>query len=115
MENPNAPVIHIAARTFKPEDEERHRQFYEKWFYEAYIPLLSNATGIRGVDSYRIVEENPKYPKYMMIFHFSSLKDFQDFNNNAELNGVRRAGDANFPGQDYAWYAQYQLTQSWRK
>ena len=117
METPldNQQVIHITARSFTPEDEDRQNEFYINWFYKTYIPLLGNVTGLRAADRYQIVKENPKYPKYIQIMRFDNLKSFQEYDKSEELNAVRRSMDANFPGSDYAWYVQYQRRNSWRK
>jgi len=115
MEIDNQPVIHIVARTFKPEEEDKQNEFYEKWFYEAYIPLLGEVTGLRSANRYKIVKENPRYPKYIHIFRFDNLKSFNDYNKSEEINAVRQSVDANFPGNDYTWWVQYQQTLNWRK
>jgi hypothetical protein len=112
----NAPVIHIAARSFKPEDEKKQSDFYEKWFYDAYIPILSEKVpGLNSVERYRIVKENPKYPEYIMTFGFDNLKSFQDYNNHVEMAAIRHVIDTNFPETDYTWFVQYQQTKSWRR
>lgn len=109
------PVIHIAARSFKPEDEEKHNDYYENWFYKTYIPLLGEVTGLTSAERYRIVKENPSYPKYMQILHFDDLRSFQEYDKNKELLAVRQAIDVKFPGTDWRWYVQYQRTMSWKK
>jgi hypothetical protein len=112
----NAPVIHIAGRNFRPEDDARQHDFYDKWLYEAYIPTVSQSIpGLLSVDRYHIVKENPKYPQYIMTYSFDNLKSFQNYNNHVETAAMRHVIDANFPETDYTWFVQYQLTKSWRK
>ncbi len=109
------PVIHIAARSFKPEEEEKHNNYFEKWFYEAYVPRLGEVTGLKGADRYRIVKESPRYPKYIQILQFDNLKAYEEYERSPDLAAMRTSFDANFPGSDYRWFVQYQLARSWRK
>ncbi len=108
-------VIHITARNFKKEEEDRQNEFYENWFYKTYIPMLGNVTGLRAADRYQLTRDNPRYPKYIQIFRFDDLKSFQQYDKSEELNAVRQSMDANFPGSDYTWWVQYQRRISWRK
>jgi ubiquinone/menaquinone biosynthesis C-methylase UbiE len=115
MEIDNQPVIHIAARSFKPEEEERQNKFYQEWFYKTYIPLLGSVTGLQAAERYEVVKESPTYPKYIQIMHFDNLKSFQDYDKSGEANAVRNSMEAHFTGSQYIWWVQYQRKISWRK
>jgi antibiotic biosynthesis monooxygenase (ABM) superfamily enzyme len=109
----NAPVIHIVARTFKPEDEERTYAYYEKWFFEAFVPLMAEFKGFQGLGFYRIFREDTAYPRYLMVFHFENIHAFREYDRSQELVGIREALGKNFPGSDYSWFVQYLMVKEW--
>jgi len=109
----NAPVIHIAARMFRPGEEDRYNDFLEKWYFEAYVPLIAQNPGFQGAGRYRILNETPDYPKYMMIFHFTNLAAFRNYDQSSEAAGIREATGANFPTSFFRWFVQYQIVNRW--
>jgi hypothetical protein len=110
----NRPVISIVSRYFLPGQEGKHNEYYEKWFFEAYVPFLSESAGLRAAERYRIVKENPDYPKYMQIWYFNNLKEHQMFEKSEEFQAILSAMDANFPGTDFRWWVQYWVADSWQ-
>jgi hypothetical protein len=110
----NAPVISIVSRYFLPGEEGKHNDYYEKWFFEAYVPFLNENVGLKGAERYRIVKDNPDYPKYIQLWYFKNLKEYQTFEKSEECQAVLSAMDANFPGTDFRWWAQYWVVNSWR-
>jgi hypothetical protein len=110
----NAPVISFVSRYFLPGDEAKHNDYYEKWFFDAYVPFLAENVGLRGAERYRIIHDNPDYPRYMQLWYFNNLKEYQAFEKSDELMAILSAMDANFPGTDFRWWVQYRVVKSWQ-
>lgn len=107
------PIVSMIARTFMPWEETRHNEYFERWFFKAYVPLLGSLAGFNAVERYRIVKNNPDYPKYIQMWHVTNLKELQTFEKSPEFIAILNSMNANFPGTDFRWWAQYYVVSSW--
>jgi hypothetical protein len=73
----NAPVMFFHG--IKPPDATRDiEKRYEKWFEDAYVPLMLPSPGLARVEQYKIVPENSNYPKELTLWYFDSLINYEE-------------------------------------
>jgi hypothetical protein len=123
----NAQVLHMEVLRLSPEQENKFNDWFVRWAYRVYIPIIMKLPGLKGYDrfhhsgqdlkesrDYRVQET--EYPTYLSILYFEDVKSFENYEKSPELIAFREAIRMNFPGSlDYKWYVQYQLVKSWRK
>jgi hypothetical protein len=67
----NAPITFFRGHNVPPDLREQ----FKNWRFEAYIPILLKIPGLERVEYYQIIKENPLYPYFLGIFHYSELPD----------------------------------------
>jgi hypothetical protein len=125
----DTPVMHIEAFRLSAEEQERYNEWFVKWAYRVYIPVLMKLPGlnkysyyqqtglaVRASEQYigkRVVTE---YPRYISVLLFENLKAFENYENSPELVAFKRAMSFEISNNIVPeWYVQYQLVRSWRK
>ena len=123
----NAAVIHVEAPELSAEEKVKYDEWFVKYAYRVYIPVIMKVPGFRGYYRYLDTGEGPEgvvpsrpqesnYPPYLNILYFESAKVFEEYEGSPELASFRR--DLKHEVSDSLinkWYIQYKLTQSWRK
>ena len=102
----NTPVIFLIALKLPPDLYERYRN----WVREAYWPLLMKTPWLKGIDTHRIVKENPEYNRSMSIFYFESLNHLENFQNSPEYQAWMKDVEASWAGRgEMVWNSVYKL------
>lgn len=110
----NDSFISIAATRMHPEYRER----YFQWVYEVYYPLLTKTPWLKGIESYRIIRENPEYNSRMSIYRFENLRDLENLYKGPEYTSLAKDRDVTFyqPGRgERFWQGTYQLLKTFAK
>ena len=109
---PKAKIININAKDFDtPEMEEQFNQWYE-----AHAAETSKFKGMRKMERYRRIGDNKNAPRYLAIYHFDSIEDFNAYQKSTEL-----AAAAKVPGKPdpdavkQRFRVQYELLESKEK
>ncbi len=124
----STPVIHIDGLRQSADDSDRYAKWFSSTGSNVYIPLFARMPGIKRIDYFEYTgittsawvagmpKQDPEYPPYISIFHFDSVKAYEEFVKSAELAAFREGIKTLFPdGLNYKWNVQYQLIKSWRK
>lgn len=125
----DTPVLHIESFQLPPEEQERCNDWYVKWAYRVYLPILMKLPGLVQYDRYRINDRREpysdrflgkpvvsEYPLYISVMYFENLKAFENYENSPELIAFRRIMKYEVSDNlNYEWYVQYQLLKNWRK
>ena len=78
---PSKQIINIVATQCQPVDEAK----FDKWYNEVHIPMLMKSKHLKGVTRYKSISEVSKSPRYIAIYKYASIDDFNAFNKSAEL------------------------------
>jgi hypothetical protein len=122
-----AAVVHIEALELSPQEKLRYDEWFTKYAYRIYIPVIMRLPGLRSYSRYLDTGEGPeavtpsrpqesKYPVYLNILYFENLKAFEEYESSPELASFKR--DMKHEVSDSLvtkWYFQYELIKSWRK
>jgi hypothetical protein len=123
----NAPILHIEALRLSPGQQEQFNDWFVRWAYRVYIPILMKLPGLKAYNCFhhsgRDFQESrdyhsaeTDYPADLSLIYFEDVNSFENYERSPELIAFREAIRVNFPGSlDYKWYVQYQLQKSWRK
>jgi hypothetical protein len=125
----DAQVMHMEAYRLSPEEQGKYNDWFVKWAYRVYIPVLMKLPGLKQYNYYqqlglpvrpseqyigkRVVTE---YPRYISVLQFENLKAFESYENSPKLVAFKRAMSFEISSNLVPeWYVQYQLIRSWRK
>jgi len=119
----NAPVIHIEAYSFSPEEGEKYSKWLNDFGFNTFIPLIVKLPGLQKYDCFKCLDaagmaeaRETKYPVHLSILYFENIKAFENYTKSAELVVFQKALRNLFPNMPvYKWYVQYRLVQSLRK
>ncbi len=104
------PIINIITTQCQPADEAR----FNKWYNETHIPMLRKFKGVKGVARYKIINDKAEKPQYIAVYHFDSLKDFEDFGKSPELAAAIAEMKESWPqGIEIVGRVQHELIQQW--
>lgn len=118
----NATIIYLEAFRLTVEEQDKYNKWLNDYGFNI-IPLFTRLPGLRKYDyfkhigfAYRSDIRETEYPAYLSLVYFEDLAAFENYEKSPELVTFRKTMRNVFPhGLNYKWYAQYQLTQSWRK
>jgi hypothetical protein len=117
-------IIHIEAFKLSPEEHERYKDWFVKWAYRVYIPVLMKLPGLKEYDHYQRLDVNHDVPSWNYIGKpvvtecppFISIIYFENYENSPELISFKRAINLEVSNNLVPeWYIQYRLMRSWRK
>ena len=74
-------IINIVATQCQPVDEGK----FNKWYNEVHVPMLMKNKLLKGVTRYKSISESSSAPRYIAIYRYNSVKDFETFNKSPEL------------------------------
>ena len=120
---------HIEAPRLSPAEEEKYDNWFARWGYDVYIPLLMKLPGFKEYARYKLIDFDwtnwtnltslkipASHPLYMSVLTFENIEAFEEYEKSLELGAYRSAMDIYFPrGLDFKWYVQYRLNISQRK
>ena len=107
----NKPVINIMAMDFgDPAKEEE----FNTW-YNAHIPMLLKHKGMQKAARYKRIGDDEQLAKYIAIYSFDSLKDFEEYDKSPERTASHDVGVKRPEGVERRWRGQYELIKSWGK
>jgi hypothetical protein len=103
------PVINIVSTRCAPPDEAG----FNRWYNEVHIPLIMKSDKVLSVTRYQQLGPEPG-PAYLAIYHFGSLKDFQEFSNSPEMAAAGQEMRQSW-GQKFqiVFRVQYELIKQW--
>ena len=58
---------------------------FNKWYNEIHIPMLMKSGYVKGVSRYKAVGDAGDPPRYIAIYKFANMKDYQDHQASPEL------------------------------
>ncbi len=107
---PDKPVINIVATQCQPADDAK----FNKWYNEVHIPMLLKFKKLKGVARYKVIGKPGDLPKYIAIYKFPSLKDFEEFGKSSELAAAQKEMQGTW-GQkiELTSRIQYELIKEW--
>ena len=113
----NQPIININAMDCDPATEEE----FNTWYSETHIPMLFKSKGMKKVARYKRIGDDEKLPKYLAIYSFDSLEDFEEYSTeraaarSTERVSASEVGVKRPEGIESRWLGQYELIKSWGK
>jgi quinol monooxygenase YgiN len=81
----NNQVIFIVGTTCRVKDVAK----FNKWYDEVHIPMLMKSRYLKGVSRYRAVVNAGDPPRYIAIYRFANMKDFEAQQAGPELAAAR--------------------------
>jgi len=126
----NEPVIHFEAFKLSLEEHEKYNDWFIKWAYRVYIPVLMKLPGLKEYDHYQRMDTHgeipswnyigkpvvTEYPCYVSVLYSENLRAFENYENSPELISFKRAMSLEVSSNLIPeWYVQYRLMRSWRK
>jgi hypothetical protein len=129
MPSRDAPIIHLEAFKLSPGEGENFNDWFVKWAYRVYIPVLMMLPGLIEYHHYQPYERDKtrlhqltgkpvvtEYPQSLSVLHFENLEAFENYENSPALVAFRRALSLDVPGNLVTeWDVQYRLVRRWRK
>ena len=110
---PEKKVILIGGIECPPELEEK----FNKWYEEIHIPILLRSGEIEKVTRSKRINDDNKYPNYLMIYEFASIQAFERYEKSqqkaeatAEMKQSWSEG-----GCERRWRAQYEVIGTFMK
>jgi quinol monooxygenase YgiN len=79
-------VIFIVGTTCKIKDDAK----FNKWYDEVHIPMLMKSRYLKGVSRYRAVGNVGDPPRYVAIYKFANMQDFEAHQASPELDAARK-------------------------
>ena len=107
----NKPVINIMAMDF---DDPATEEEFNTW-YNAHIDMLLTHKGMQKAARYKRIGDDEQVPKYIAIYSFDSLKDFEEYNVSPERTAGHAVGVKRPEGAKMRWRCQYELIKNWEK
>jgi uncharacterized protein (TIGR02118 family) len=106
------PIINIVATQCQPTDDEK----FNKWYNEVHIPMLLKNKKLKAVTRYKVIGKPSDLPRYIAIYKFDSLKDFEEFGKGPEMDEARKDMQATW-GQkvEVTSRVQYEVIKEWKK
>jgi uncharacterized protein (TIGR02118 family) len=108
---PDKPIINVVSTQCQPADEVK----FNKWYDEVHIPMLFKSKKLLKVARYKVIETG-KPPRFLAIYNFASLKDFEEFGKGPEMDDAKKDMQATW-GQkvEVTSRVQYELIREWKK
>jgi heme-degrading monooxygenase HmoA len=106
------PIININAKDFdNPEMEEQYNQWYN-----AHVAENFKFKGMRKVARYKRMGDNKDAPRYLAIYYFDSMEDFNEYEKSSEHADSGKVPGKPDPGiVKPRFRVQYELIESWEK
>ena len=106
------PVINIIGTQCQPADDAKFNQ----WYNEVHIPMLLKFKKLQGAARYKVLGNPGDLPRYIAIYKFASLADFQEFGQSPELAEAVKEMEGTW-GQkiEVNSRVQYELIKEWGK
>jgi len=79
-------IIFIVGTQCQVKDEAK----FNKWYDEVHIPMLMKSGKVMGVSRYKVVGKPGEALRYIAIYKFASMKDFEAFEASPELAAARK-------------------------
>jgi uncharacterized protein (TIGR02118 family) len=79
-------VINIVATQCQPADDARFNQ----WYDEVHIPMLLKFKKLQGVTRYKVLGKSGELPRYIALYKFAGIKDFEEFGKSPELAAAQK-------------------------
>lgn len=104
-------VINIIGTTSSPEGEEK----FNSWYNEKHIPDLLKLKMIKSVRRFKLKGEFSDYPKFLAIYEFENLQQYDKFIKSPEVALARKDIEKIFEEVDgkFLWRVQYEEIESW--
>ena len=58
---------------------------FNKWYNQVHIPMLMKSGYVKGVSRYKAVGQPGEPPRYIALYQFASLKDYEAHQASPEL------------------------------
>jgi hypothetical protein len=105
------PILNIVTTQCLPQEEEK----FNKWYNEVHVPMLLKFKHIKYAALYKDVSEKTVFPRYISIYRFASLKDFEEFEKGPVLAAaIEEMIDTWGKRIDTLNRVQYELIQEWQ-
>jgi uncharacterized protein (TIGR02118 family) len=106
----NNKIINIVATMCQPQDAVK----FNKWYNEIHVPMLLKFKNLAGVERYKAIGADGEAPRYIAVYKFTSLKDFQAFSKSPELAAAVKEMNETW-GQkiELTSRVQYELIKEW--
>jgi hypothetical protein len=101
----NRPLIRLSAHRIQPDYEDRFRN----WLMEVYYPLLITVPEYKGIDTCRIVKDNPQYERYLHINYYRNQAEALQVRQNPKVIDITKDLNANSSRIELVWFAAYEL------
>ena len=107
------PMINIRAIQCQPEFDEK----FNKWYEEVHIPMLFKSKEVKEVTRYKLIDGTEEDPKYLTIYKFDSLSDFEAFDTGPERAAAREEMRETWPegGFESKWRLRYEVMKTWKR
>ena len=103
-------VMVIVSTQCQPQDDEK----FNKWYNEVHIPMLLKFKGLKGVSRYKSISEASKLPRYIAMYKFGSLKDYEEYEKSPELSAAIKDMQETWGKQvELVSRVQYELIKEW--
>ena len=63
---------------------------FNKWYNEVHIPMLMKSGYLKGVSRYKAVGKAGDPPRYIAIYKFANMKDFEAHQASPELAAAKK-------------------------
>jgi len=107
------PVINIVSAQCQPADEEK----INRWYNEVHVPMLMKFPKIKGVARYKAIGKPDEPPRFIAIYRFDSLKDFEEFGASPEMAAAMKDVKETWGTQGIGITSrvQYELIKEWER
>ena len=106
----NKPIINLMAMDCPPGEEEQ----FNKWYNDAHLPENFKCKEMKKAARYKRIGDDNTAPQYIAIYHFDSLKDFEEYDKSPQ-----HLAAAKVPGRPdgirVRFRTQFELIKSWEK
>ena len=107
------PLINIIGTISSPEGEEK----FNTWYNEKHIPDLLKLKMIKSVRRFKLKGKFSDYPKFLAIYEFENLQQYNKFINSPEVASARKDAEKIFEEVNgkFLWHVQYEEIESWQE
>ncbi len=106
----DSPVINIIGSRCRPEEEAK----FNEWYNNTHIPMLMRYEGLKAVERFKILVENPDYSTYIAVYHYDNLKGLEERAKSPSSAEAAAEVKTTWPeGLDIRWRVSYIEHKKW--
>jgi antibiotic biosynthesis monooxygenase (ABM) superfamily enzyme len=92
-----ARIINIVATECEPDKDVKFNQ----WYNDVHIPMLMKYKGIKKVTRYKILDAEPKKPRYLAVYEYDSKEELNVMPASAEFKAAIEEMEGTWKGKGF--------------